>query len=379
MGVTTLDAPTRLAGDAHAASPGRRPQVPEDAFWFELEAAPAHQDLPVDDCPGTPITPPVAVRFSPVMPQAIVERRAFVVTRRGRAPAAGPIEPPAQIEAAEPLEPPAWIREVPELDAPALDVPTLDIPELDVSEPDVPEPAPLAAMASAVQAKPVLPEPEPVRHWGWEEVWGFEVSQVQRRPGRRRTTGRERSPRSKSKRLRRPATVVCTLVAGAGVAAFAALSAAGPPGAIRPAAARSTIVPAPSSFALRTIPARYLRMYVRAGIEYGLDWTKLAAVGQIESRSGQSRLPGVSGGTNYAGAEGPAQFLPRTWARFGVAADGSGRLNPYNPANAITAMAAYLKASGAPEDWRAALFAYNHSTTYVNEVLALGAHLQAGR
>jgi membrane-bound lytic murein transglycosylase B len=88
-------------------------------------------------------------------------------------------------------------------------------------------------------------------------------------------------------------------------------------------------------------------------------------------------MAGVSRGTNFAGAEGPAQFLPTTWARFGVAADGSGRLDPYNPTNAITAMAAYLKASGAPENWRRALFTYNHSERYVNSVLALAVRLRA--
>ena len=71
------------------------------------------------------------------------------------------------------------------------------------------------------------------------------------------------------------------------------------------------------------------------------------------------------------GAAGPAQFLASTWARYGVDADGQGTISPYDPADAITAMAAYLKASGAPEDWGAALFAYNHSTAYVADVLAL--------
>ena len=44
----------------------------------------------------------------------------------------------------------------------------------------------------------------------------------------------------------------------------------------------------------------------RGSNEYGLDWTKLAAVGQIESDQGRSQTPGVTQGTNPSGAAGPA-------------------------------------------------------------------------
>ena len=131
------------------------------------------------------------------------------------------------------------------------------------------------------------------------------------------------------------------------------------------------VTPQPSAYALRTIPAAYLRLYWRAAREYGLDWTRLAAVGRIESDHGRSSEAGVRKGTNRAGAVGPAQFLAHTWARYGVDADGRGKMDPYDPADAVTAMAAYLKASGAPEDWHAALYTYNHSQAYVRAVLAL--------
>jgi soluble lytic murein transglycosylase-like protein len=134
------------------------------------------------------------------------------------------------------------------------------------------------------------------------------------------------------------------------------------------------MVPAPSALARREIPWRYLRLYVKAADEYGLQWTMLAAVGQTESHSGQSVLPGVTSGANSAGATGPAQFETATWERFGVNVDGHGA-DPYDPADAITAMAAYLKASGAPENWAGALWTYNHSTAYVEQVLALSAKL----
>jgi membrane-bound lytic murein transglycosylase B len=129
--------------------------------------------------------------------------------------------------------------------------------------------------------------------------------------------------------------------------------------------------PLPSKYAQQTIPAPYFRLYVRAASEYGLDWTKLAAVGKLESDQGQSQVRGVSAGANRYGAVGPAQFMPSTWARYGVDADNTGHINPYDPADAITAMAAYLKASGAPEHWGRALYSYNHSDSYVRAVVAL--------
>ncbi|HWF34831.1 MAG TPA: lytic transglycosylase domain-containing protein [Solirubrobacteraceae bacterium] len=161
------------------------------------------------------------------------------------------------------------------------------------------------------------------------------------------------------------------IVIAVAVAAWAATAPSPSASAQSRATAGVSHSPHPSRFALRSIPAAYLHDYWRAAREYGLDWTKLAAVGQIESDQGRSQTPGVAQGTNPAGATGPAQFLRSTWARYGVDADGRGNSNPYDPADAITAMAAYLKASGAPQDWRAALHTYNHSTAYVDAVLAL--------
>jgi membrane-bound lytic murein transglycosylase B len=137
------------------------------------------------------------------------------------------------------------------------------------------------------------------------------------------------------------------------------------------------VVPAPSSLAMRTIPRRYLKLYIKVGNEYGLNWTMLAAVGEVESHSGRSRLPGVSGGTNFAGAAGPAQFESETWQRYGVNVDGRGASSPYDPVDAVTAMAAYLKASGAPQNWNQALLTYNHSQQYANAVTTLAARYTA--
>ena len=61
---------------------------------------------------------------------------------------------------------------------------------------------------------------------------------------------------------------------------------------------------------------------------------------------------------------------PSTWDGFGVDGNGDGRRSPWDPADAIPAAAKYLRAAGAPGDYRRAIFAYNHAEWYVAEVLA---------
>ena len=126
------------------------------------------------------------------------------------------------------------------------------------------------------------------------------------------------------------------------------------------------------------IPAAYFTLYRETAARYGLDWTRLAAIGAIESRHGQSSEAGVASGANDRGASGPAQFLAGTWERFGVDGDGDGTRDPHDPADAIAAMASYLRASGAPQDWRRALRAYNHSEAYATAVEELAAIYRRG-
>jgi hypothetical protein len=132
---------------------------------------------------------------------------------------------------------------------------------------------------------------------------------------------------------------------------------------------------APSEAARAEIPARYLRLYQQAGERYGIDPWILAAIGAIETQHSQSTAPGVRSGVNAFGCcAGPMQFSivgsPSTWDRYGVDGNRDGRRSPYDPADAIPAAARYLRASGAPADYRAALFAYNHADWYVADVLA---------
>lgn len=118
------------------------------------------------------------------------------------------------------------------------------------------------------------------------------------------------------------------------------------------------------------IPARYLSLYQRAAQRYGLDWAILAGIGKVECDHGRDPDPSCTkeNAVNSAGAGGPAQFLASTWSRYGVDGDGDGRIDRWDPADAVFGMANYLRASGAPGDYRKAIFAYNHAGWYVSEV-----------
>jgi cell wall-associated NlpC family hydrolase len=131
------------------------------------------------------------------------------------------------------------------------------------------------------------------------------------------------------------------------------------------------------------IPPAMAEIYVRAAaVCPGLSWTVLAAVGTVESDNGMSSLPGVHSGRNAAGAEGPMQFEPATFARYDrpVPAGGANPPNPYDPTDAVFAAARMLCADGAaaPADLGEALFDYNHATWYVSRVEAVAASLPAG-
>jgi Transglycosylase SLT domain len=120
-------------------------------------------------------------------------------------------------------------------------------------------------------------------------------------------------------------------------------------------------------------PASYVPIYQTAAARFALGDqgpSILAAINQVETNFDQSTLPGVHSGANSAGAEGAMQFEPSTWARYGmVAPGGANPASPYDEADAVWAAANYLHASGAPGDWRTAIFAYNHAGWYVDEVL----------
>ena len=65
------------------------------------------------------------------------------------------------------------------------------------------------------------------------------------------------------------------------------------------------------------IPPAMLALYEQAAATCpGLPWTVLAAIGTVESGNGHLDLPGVHSGSNGAGAEGPMQFEPTTFAAY---------------------------------------------------------------
>ena len=176
--------------------------------------------------------------------------------------------------------------------------------------------------------------------------------------------------------MRTAVIVLCGMVLGTPLLAAAALS-------------------APDSSAsgggVADIPPDYLQDYRTAAQRFGLDWAVLAAIGKLECDHGRLDAAGCNprNSVNKAGAAGPMQFLATTWRRGAQAGsspppgpatqatsdgyasdgDGDGLADIWDPADAITAAARYLAANGAPDDYRRALFAYNHADWYVARVL----------
>lgn len=134
--------------------------------------------------------------------------------------------------------------------------------------------------------------------------------------------------------------------------------------------------PSVSAAATAKIPPAMLTLYQQAAVTCpGLPWTILAAIGTIESDNGQSNLPGVHSGANQAGAEGPMQFEPGTFAAYDepIPPGGASPPSPYDAPDAVYAAARLLCADGASggADIAGAIYAYNHSAAYVAQVLAL--------
>src|SRR5690242_9319612 len=107
------------------------------------------------------------------------------------------------------------------------------------------------------------------------------------------------------------------------------------------------------------------QLWQRAGAAYGIPWNVLAAINKIESNFGQNMGP------SSAGAIGWMQFMPSTWLRWGLDADGDGIADPWDAADAVYAAARYLAAAGGQSDISKAVFSYNHADWYVQEVLDL--------
>src|SRR6266542_5959074 len=173
-----------------------------------------------------------------------------------------------------------------------------------------------------------------------------------------------------------------TLVPIARSGSLASLPAFSPQSCTRPSAQLTA-----SRQAKDSIPANYLAIYRRSGARFGIAWQVLAGIGEVESDHGRANMPGVRTGQNGFGAAGPMQIgiggaagdqwggpaVHQASQHFGGVAtdgDGNGIDSVYAAADAIPGAARYLVGHGAPGDLSAAIFAYNHLESYVQDVLS---------
>lgn len=149
-----------------------------------------------------------------------------------------------------------------------------------------------------------------------------------------------------------------------------------------------------TEFGANEIPAQYIPIYQEAAEKYGVPWNLLAAHHRVETRF--STLPSM---VSPVGAIGHMQFMPLTWIGWsyggdrlgnanipndiltnpamikkygglGVDGNGDGKADPWDIEDAIHTAAKYLSQNGAADgDLRRAVYTYNHSQQYVNEVL----------
>jgi membrane-bound lytic murein transglycosylase B len=158
----------------------------------------------------------------------------------------------------------------------------------------------------------------------------------------------------------RRATLPQLANARARAAALTAVRAAGALGHIVPRTRRFPhwrIVSPPKAAAL-------LGYYRAAAARYRIPWQYLAAIELVETRMG--RIHGLSS----AGAQGPMQFMPATFAEYGHGSIESQR-------DSIMAAARFLVANGAHRDMSGALFHYNPTRWYVRAVEAYAREMRS--
>jgi hypothetical protein len=111
------------------------------------------------------------------------------------------------------------------------------------------------------------------------------------------------------------------------------------------------------------VPPFLLPIYQAAGAQYHIHWQILAAINEAETAFGRNLRE------SSAGAVGWMQFLPSTWQRYGIDADGDGKADPWDPVDSIFAAARYLHDAGAESSLPRAIWAYNHAGWYVDQVI----------
>lgn len=116
----------------------------------------------------------------------------------------------------------------------------------------------------------------------------------------------------------------------------------------------------------QAIPARIKQLYLAAAARYQVPWQLLAGIGMAETRHGSNNT------TSSAGAQGLMQFMPATFAAYGVDGNNDGRRDIHSDADSVFSAANYLLRSGVRTGQAGvirALWAYNRSVTYRNDVL----------
>jgi peptidoglycan LD-endopeptidase LytH len=150
-----------------------------------------------------------------------------------------------------------------------------------------------------------------------------------------------------------------------------------------------------SSFGKEEVPPEYIPIYKAAEEEYGVPWYLLAAHHRVETKFSTMKTL-----VSPVGAEGHMQFMPCTfvgWSHpscsglgkgnipqnqktdpnviekyggYGVDANGDGIADPFQIEDAVFSAANYLERNGAADGKiEQAVFAYNHSDKYVEDVL----------
>ena len=150
-----------------------------------------------------------------------------------------------------------------------------------------------------------------------------------------------------------------------------------------------------TTFGAKDIPAEFIPIYKEAAEKYGVPWNLLAAHHRVETR-----FSTISPMISPVGAIGHMQFMPCTflgwnypacgglgganipdsiltspkmikkYGGYGTDGNSDGRADPMDLTDAVHSAARYLAANGAADgNLQKAVFAYNHSTEYVNDVL----------
>ena len=171
--------------------------------------------------------------------------------------------------------------------------------------------------------------------------------------------------------------------------------------------ATAPVPDAPSVAQATGIPAPAVRAYVNASTRTGVPWQLIAGIGAIESghgtyggrtlfEDGHSSAPIMGpdlGGPKFTGefariddsdggqldgrtawdrAVGPMEFLPSTWQRWECDGDGDGVADPQDLDDAACATGRMLASHGDltnPAVLRAAVLAYNNSSSYADDVI----------